>query len=48
MAEFLIYDLKVAVLIAAFYFCYRLLMERGAAVVHSALACFTFMRHHAT
>ena len=28
MAEFLIYDLKVAVLIAAFYFCYRLLMER--------------------
>ena len=27
MAEFLIYDLKVAVLIAAFYFCYRLLME---------------------
>ena len=28
MTEFLIYDLKVAVLIAAFYFCYRLLMER--------------------
>ena len=28
MAEFLIYDLKVAVLIAVFYFCYRLLMER--------------------
>ena len=28
MAEFLIYDLKVAVLIVAFYFCYRLLMER--------------------
>ena len=28
MAAFLIYDLKVAVLIAAFYFCYRLLMER--------------------
>ena len=28
MADFLIYDLKVAVLIAAFYFCYRLLMER--------------------
>ena len=28
MAEFLIYDLKVAVLIAAFYFCYRQLMER--------------------
>ena len=28
MAEFLVYDLKVAVLIAAFYFCYRLLMER--------------------
>ena len=28
MAEFMIYDLKVAVLIAAFYFCYRLLMER--------------------
>jgi TonB family protein len=27
MAEFLIYDLKVAVLIAIFYFCYRLLME---------------------
>ena len=26
--EFLSYDLKVAVLIAAFYFCYRLLMER--------------------
>ncbi len=25
---FLLYDLKVAVLIAAFYFCYRLLMER--------------------
>ena len=28
MEEFLIYDLKVAVLIAVFYFCYRLLMER--------------------
>ena len=28
MTEFLIYDLKVAVLIAVFYFCYRLLMER--------------------
>lgn len=28
MADFLIYDLKVAALIAAFYFCYRLLMER--------------------
>ncbi len=28
ITEFLIYDLKVAVLIAAFYFCYRLLMER--------------------
>ena len=28
MMEFLFYDLKVAVLIAAFYFCYRLLMER--------------------
>ena len=28
MAELLIYDLKVAVLIATFYFCYRLLMER--------------------
>ena len=28
MAEFLIYNLKVAVLIAVFYFCYRLLMER--------------------
>lgn len=28
MMEFLSYDLKVAVLIAAFYFCYRLLMER--------------------
>ena len=28
MLEFLSYDLKVAVLIAAFYFCYRLLMER--------------------
>ena len=28
MADFLIYDLKVAVLIAVFYFCYRLLMER--------------------
>ena len=28
MAEFLIYDLKVAVLIVVFYFCYRLLMER--------------------
>ena len=28
MAEFLIYDLKVAVLIAVLYFCYRLLMER--------------------
>ncbi len=27
MAEFLIYDLKVAVLIVVFYFCYRLLME---------------------
>lgn len=26
--EFLIYDLKVAVLIAVFYFCFRLLMER--------------------
>ena len=28
MTEFLTYDLKVAVLIAVFYFCYRLLMER--------------------
>ena len=28
MLAFLFYDLKVAVLIAAFYFCYRLLMER--------------------
>ena len=28
MLAFLSYDLKVAVLIAAFYFCYRLLMER--------------------
>ena len=28
MVEFLIYDLKVAALIAVFYFCYRLLMER--------------------
>lgn len=28
MTEFLTYDLKVAVLLAAFYFCYRLLMER--------------------
>ena len=28
MTEFLIYDLKVAALIAVFYFCYRLLMER--------------------
>ena len=28
MTDFLIYDLKVAVLIAVFYFCYRLLMER--------------------
>ena len=28
MPEFLTYDLKVAVLIAVFYFCYRLLMER--------------------
>ena len=28
MAELLIYNLKVAVLIATFYFCYRLLMER--------------------
>ena len=28
MLTFLSYDLKVAVLIAAFYFCYRLLMER--------------------
>jgi len=28
ITEFLLYDLKVAVLIAAFYFCYRLLMER--------------------
>ena len=28
MMEVLFYDLKVAVLIAAFYFCYRLLMER--------------------
>ena len=28
MAELLIYDLKVAVLIATFYFCYRLLIER--------------------
>ena len=28
MTAFLIYDLKVAVLIAVFYFCYRLLMER--------------------
>lgn len=28
MVEFLIYDLKVAALIAVFYFCHRLLMER--------------------
>jgi beta-lactamase regulating signal transducer with metallopeptidase domain len=28
MTAFLIYDLKVALLIAVFYFCYRLLMER--------------------
>ena len=28
MAEFLIYNLKVIVLMAVFYFCYRLLMER--------------------
>lgn len=28
MTEFLTYDLKVAVLLAAFYFCYRLFMER--------------------
>ena len=28
MTDFLIYDLKVAALIAVFYFCYRLLMER--------------------
>ena len=28
LTEFLIYDLKVAVLIAVFYVCYRLLMER--------------------
>lgn len=27
MAEFLIYNLKVIVLMAVFYFCYRLLME---------------------
>jgi len=28
VTEFLTYDLKVAVLMAVFYFCYRLLMER--------------------